>query len=114
MAEKSCDVGNTANTNDYIKTDNNDSNPDGGSNIKRVSSKSISKTTRKFKQKLKECMFTNHHVSLYYSSMYCGIEIGKLFHFFKRFLQLEKLHRNVVLIHSTMVHDILETLMKMG
>ena len=38
MAEKSCDVGNTANTNDYIKTDNNDSNPDGGSNIKRVSS----------------------------------------------------------------------------
>ena len=43
MAEKSCDVGNTANTNDYIKTDNNDSNPDGGSNIKRVSSKSISK-----------------------------------------------------------------------
>ena len=43
MAEKSCDVGNTANTNEYIKTDNNDSNPDGGSNIKRVSSKSISK-----------------------------------------------------------------------
>ena len=38
MAEQSCDVGNTANTNDYIKTDNNDSNPDGGSNIKRVSS----------------------------------------------------------------------------
>ena len=43
MAEKSCDVGNTANTNDYIKTDNDDSNPEGGSNIKRVSSKSISK-----------------------------------------------------------------------
>ena len=38
MAEKSCDVGNTANTNDYIKTDNDDSNPEGGSNIKRVSS----------------------------------------------------------------------------
>ena len=54
MAEKSCDVRNTANTNDYIKTDNDDSNPEGGSNIKRVSSKSISKLlTRKFKQKLK-------------------------------------------------------------
>ena len=81
MAEKSYDVGNTANTNDYIKTDNDDSNPEGGSNIKRVSSKSISKLlTRKFKQKLKECMFTT---IMFHCTMYCGIEIGKLFHFFK-------------------------------
>ena len=38
MAEKSCDVGNTSNCNDYIKTDNNaDSNPDhGGNHLKRV------------------------------------------------------------------------------
>ena len=114
MAEKSCDVGNTANTNDYIKTDNNDSNPDGGNNIKRVSSKSIFKLQGSSNKNSKECMFTTIMFHCTTSSMYCGIEIGKLFHFFKRFLQLEKLHRNVVLIHSTMVHDILETLMKMG
>ena len=36
MAEKSCDVANNSNTNHYIKTDNADSNPDGGNNIKRV------------------------------------------------------------------------------
>ena len=111
MAEKSCDVGNTANTNDYIKTDNNDSNPDGGSNIKRVSSKSISKLQGSSnKNSNNVCLLP----SCFTVAMYCGIEIGKLFHFFKRFLQLEKLHRNVGLIHSTMVHDILETLMKMG
>ena len=74
MAEKSCDVGNTANTNDYIKTDNNDSNPDGGSNIKRVSSKSISKLLkRKFKQKLKECMFTT--IMFHSTIVVCIVEL---------------------------------------